>query len=227
MIIFIISLVVFCHATHDERKPWREGKTFLNSTNYNNYLKSYYQKKSQITRRSLGVGASTTRYWDCDQPFCEPGRIPYPHPYRPYRMSDGRIFAHAAASDVILNGHAACEKCYELTYHGNVNIFVVKVDNWCSCDTNEHRVCCEPHFDIAVPGTDWQPASRSNVCTQTDTSILYDKGRQACSHWPWEDGLECCGGVSTDEQLNQACRLFVSTGWNNPQVTYAEVSCPY
>jgi len=139
-------------------------------------------------------------------------------------MSDGRIFAHAAASDVILQGHAACEKCYQLQYNGVT--FVVKVDNWCPCDANPPG-CCEPHFDIAVPGTDYAPASASNVCQQKDPSMRYDKGRQACSHWPWEDSPDCCNSVSTDQQLNEGCRLFVGIGWNNPRVAYAEVSCPY
>lgn len=167
--------------------------------------------------------ASTTRYWDCNQPFCEPGKLPYPHSYRPFKMSDGRIMAHAAASDVILRGHTACEKCYQLQKDGVT--FVVKVDNWCPCDSNPS--CCEPHFDIAVPGMDYAAASASNVCQQKDPSIRYDKGRQACSHWPWEDNSDCCNSVSTDDQLNQACRLFVGTGWNNPRVAYAETSCPY
>lgn len=320
MIIVIISFVALCNATYGERKPWREGKTFLNSTNYNDYLKSYYQKKypsckdqPEFLNETLGGccswdgktcgqttdyckasaanckncngqwinggggggitcgdrcahptdgkcngcsdcswcwpsgsspsdpaaacqcpgsgpgpspsgQASTTRYWDCNQPFCEPGNLPYPHQYRPFKMSDGRIFAHAAASDVILQGHAACEKCYQLQYNGVT--FVVKVDNWCPCDANPPG-CCEPHFDIAVPGTDYAPASASNVCQQKDPSMRYDKGRQACSHWPWEDSADCCNSVSTDQQLNEGCRLFVGIGWNNPRVAYAEVSCPY
>jgi len=168
--------------------------------------------------------ASTTRYWDCNQPFCEPGNLPYPHQYRPFRMSDGRIFAHAAASDAILQGHAACEKCYQLQYSGST--FVVKVDNWCPCDSNPPG-CCEPHFDIAVPGMDYEAVTQSNVCYQSDKSIRMDKGRQSCAHWPWEDGDDCCNSVSTDQSLNDACNLFISTGWDNPRVGFQEVTCPY
>lgn len=173
---------------------------------------------------SGGGDASTTRYWDCNQPFCEPGRLPYPHDYKPFRMDDGRIFAHAAASDPVLQGHTACEKCYELKYGGTT--FVVKVDNWCPCDANPPG-CCEPHFDIAVPGMDYAPASASNVCQSADGTIRYDKGRQSCSHWPWEDGNECCNSVSYDQGLNDACNLFVGIGWDNPRVSFQETSCPY
>lgn len=140
-------------------------------------------------------------------------------------MSDNRVFGHAAASDVILNGHAACEKCYELTYGGQK--MVVKVDNWCPCKDNPPG-CCEPHFDLAVPGTDYAAASAMNVCQQSDPSLRYDKGRQACSHWPWEDNGQCCNSVSTDGQLNAACNLFVNElHWDNPRVNYAETGCPY
>jgi len=170
-----------------------------------------------------GGRAGTTRYWDCNQPFCEPGKIPYPHEYRMFRMSDGRIFGHAAASDVILQGRAACEKCYQLTYGST--IFVVKVDNWCPADSNP--ACKTPHFDLAVPGMDYAPSSASNVCNQVDSSINYPNGRQACSHWPWEDGNGCCFGVSSDDQLNQACNLFVSVGCDNCDVDYKETDCPY
>merc|ERR1719429_864130 len=30
---------------------------------------------------------------------------------------------------------------------------------------------------------------------QSDPSMRYDKGRQACSHWPWEDGPDCCSQI--------------------------------
>lgn len=314
----IVSIaILFITLSHCvEKKPWREGKIFLNSTNYNHYLKTKSQMEMKFVNKTFGGccswdgstcgqttdycndpthcvqdckgqwinggggggitcgnkcahptdgkcngcadcswcwpsgsspsdpsaacqcpgsgpspgpssgQASTTRYWDCNQPFCEPGRLPYPHDYRPFRMSDGRVFAHAAASDAILQGHAACEKCYQLQYNGVT--FVVKVDNWCPCSANPGPGgCCEPHFDIAVPGTDYGPASASNVCQQHDPSIRYDKGRQACSHWPWEDGPDCCNSVSSDNMLNEGCKLFIGIGWNNPRVGYSEVTCPY
>lgn len=138
-------------------------------------------------------------------------------------MSDGRIFGHAAASDVILGGHAACEHCFQLEHAGTT--IVVKVDNWCPCNSNPS--CCSPHFDLAVPGMDYAASSASNVCQQRDGSMDYSKGRQACSHWPYEDNSGCCSHVSSDGQLNQACALFVATGWDNPTVNYKAVSCPY
>lgn len=262
ILLYILLIQIgFSRSTY---KPWREGKTFLNSTNYQDYMVKYgKQNKFPVNKTTGGCcswdgktcgqtstycenqahcvqdcqgqwinggggsgQASTTRYWDCNQPFCEIGRLPYPHMYRPFRMQDGRIFAHAAASDAILQGHAACEKCYQAQYNGIT--FVLKVDNWCPCSANPGPGgCCEPHFDIAVPGTDYAAASASNVCQQSDPSIRYDKGRQSCSHWPWEDNADCCNSVSSDSQLNEGCALFISTGWNNPRVGYSEVSCPY
>jgi len=172
-----------------------------------------------------GGQASTTRYWDCNQPFCEPGNLPYPHTYRMFKMSDGRFFGHAAASDKILQGKAACEHCYETSYGGRR--VVLKVDNWCPCDSNPPG-CCEPHFDIAVPGTDYASASVSNVCQQSDSSIDYSKGRQQCSHWPWEDSSNCCFQVSSDAQLNAACLIMTQDlVWDNPRVNFNEVACPY
>lgn len=172
-----------------------------------------------------GGDASTTRYWDCNQPFCEQGTLPYPHDYRMFKMSDGRYFGHAAASDKILQGKAACEHCYEIQYGGKK--MVVKVDNWCPCDANPPG-CCEPHFDLAVPGTDYAKASASNVCQKYDHSIDYSIGRQRCSHWPWEDAYTCCYGVSSDQKLNTACLMFTQEiDWDNPRVSYKEVGCPY
>jgi len=171
-----------------------------------------------------GHNAGTSRYWDCNQPFCEPGNLPYPHSYRMFTMSDGRVFGHAAASDSILQGHNNCEHCYELTYGGHK--MVVKVDNWCPCNSNPS--CCRDHFDLAVPGTDYAPSSASNVCQQSDRSIDYSKGRQQCSHWPWEDNSSCCNSVSSDQQLNAACRLFTEVlNWDNPDVQYTATGCPY
>jgi len=171
-----------------------------------------------------GHNAGTSRYWDCNQPFCEAGNIPYPHSYRMFTMSDGRVFGHAAASDSILQNGGSCERCYELTYNGKK--VVVKVDNWCPCQSNPS--CCQDHFDLAVPGTDYAPSSASNVCQQRDGTIDYSKGRQQCSHWPWEDNSSCCNSVSSDQQLNAACKLFTEVlDWDNPNVQYTATNCPY
>jgi len=171
-----------------------------------------------------GHSAGTSRYWDCNQPYCEPGRIPYPHSYRMFAMSDGRYFGHAAASDSILQNGGSCEHCYELKYGGKT--VVVKVDNWCPCNSNPS--CCRDHFDLAVPGTDYAPSSASNVCQQKDSSMNYAKGRQNCSKWPWVDNSSCCNNVSSDQQLNAACKLFTETiDWDNVEVNYNQVSCPY
>jgi len=173
---------------------------------------------------AFGGTAGTTRYWDCNQPFCEPGNLPYPHSYRMFKMSDGRYFGHAAASDSILQGNAKCEHCYELSHNGAR--VVVKVDNWCPCNSNPS--CCSDHFDIAVPGTDYGPSSASNVCVQHDPSMDYSTGHQRCSHWPWEVQYTCCYAVSSDPQLNEACLLFThELNWDNPTVNYQEVGCPY
>jgi len=56
----------------------------------------------------------------------------------------------------------------------------------------------------------------------------YSKGRQACSHWPWEDNSSCCNQISSDQQLVAACKLFTEVlNWDNPNVQYTTSSCPY
>lgn len=170
-----------------------------------------------------GGSAGTTRYWDCNQPFCEPGKIPYPHQYAMWKSSDGRIFGHAAAADSILKGKAACEHCYSLTRGGSGQTVVVKVDNWCPCNGNP--ACCQDHFDLAVPGFDYAAASQSNVCQKVDSSIDYSRGKQQCQNWPQES---CnCNAVSSDSRLNSACSIFLGLNWNNPQVSYKEIACPF
>lgn len=169
-----------------------------------------------------GGSAGTTRYWDCNQPFCEPGKIPYPHQYAMWKNSDGRIYGHAAASDSILKGKTSCEHCFELTSGGRATM-VVKIDNWCPCNGNP--VCCQDHFDLAVPGFDWAAASQSNVCQQKDSSIDYSTGHQRCQNWPSE-GCDC-NHVSSDSRLNSACSLFIGWNCNNCQVSYKEVACPF
>jgi len=170
-----------------------------------------------------GGTAGTTRYWDCNQPFCEPGNIPYPHAYRMGWNSDKTvIYGHAAASDSILKGKTACEKCYQLDKSGSTPV-IVKVDNWCPCQYNPS--CCQDHFDLAVPGFDYASSSVSNVCQQHDSSMNYSTGHQACQNWP---GQACiCDDVSTDPGLNDACKIFLTLNWDNPQVNYKAVSCPF
>jgi hypothetical protein len=128
---------------------------------------------------------------------------------------------HAAASDSILKGKQACGKCYQLTKGSQV--VVAKVDNWCPCQYNS--ACCKDHFDLAIPGFDYAPSSAANNCQKTDKSILYYSGHQACMYWP---GQTCdCNKVSTDTHLNDACKVFLSLNWDNPTVSYQEVTCPF
>jgi hypothetical protein len=171
--------------------------------------------------------ATTTRYWDCNQPYCEPGKLPYPHSYAMQTCNGcangATIFGTAAASDSILQGNAACEKCYVLQKSGTPSV-IVKVNNWCPCQYNPS--CCSDHFDIAVPGFDWAAGSVSNVCQQSDPTINYAGGHQQCQNW-YLGGPPCdCSSVSTDPVLQKGCSLFMSLQWDNPSVQYQEVTCP-
>lgn len=184
--------------------------------------------------------ATTTRYWDCSKPHCawapnwkNKGDQTSPffnHNYAFQRCTNcplgAKYFGTAAASSIILGGagsHAACGKCYALRARGaKTASLIVQVNNWCP----EGNAVCngKRHFDIAVPGFDWNEASISNTCKQADKSILYYNGEQACMRSAVKS---CnCARVSSDKRLVEGCRLFVELGWNNQAVDYAPVACP-
>jgi len=174
--------------------------------------------------------ATTTRYWDCNVPYCEPNNSPYPHSYAmKAAVNDPNgaiIYGTAAASDSILQGKAACGKCFLLKASNTASPkIVVKVNNWCPCQYNPS--CCSDHFDITVPGFDWAAGSVSNVCSQKDKSINYvgSPPHQVCQNWYL--GQPCnCKSVSSDPLLQAGCNLFLSLKWDNPSVDYQEVACP-
>ena len=171
--------------------------------------------------------ASTTRYWDCAGAFCQPSLPkPYPHNRRPYRSADGRIFVHAAASDSILQGRAACDHCYEMTRPDKPGLpkVVVHVDNWCPCQYNPS--CCKDHFDIAAPGFDYPSASvYSRTCGQTDPAIKLPGGHQACAYG---SPSQCdCNQVSSDPALVDGCNVFKALECDNCVYNYNEIPCPF
>eukprot|EP00927_Polykrikos_kofoidii_P086982 TRINITY_DN9906_c0_g1_i3.p1 TRINITY_DN9906_c0_g1~~TRINITY_DN9906_c0_g1_i3.p1 ORF type:complete len:283 (-),score=45.31 TRINITY_DN9906_c0_g1_i3:45-893(-) len=167
--------------------------------------------------------ATTSRYWDCRAPSCDPGAKMYPLASVPYQMFDWRTLVHAVVSEHIVKGNP-CGQCFELAKDGA--IVVAKVDGTCTC--KEDPACCSPHFKLAVPGMGAGP-NASDACASPETTIRYvgeDKKRQACSEWPSKDGSDCCTKVSTDWLLGSACTTFVSLNWDRPEVNFYEIPCP-
>merc|ERR1712226_1545918 len=82
-----------------------------------------------------------------------------------------------------------------------------------------------PHFDIAVPGFDWGPASVSNVCQTSPRNCDPGVNSGICSHG--SIGACNCNSVSSDPVLQQGCRLFQQLPWgDNPNVQMQDTSCP-
>jgi len=183
--------------------------------------------------------AGTTRYWDCSKPHCawknippnnHASELPFRHEYAFKRCNNcamgAKYFGTAAAATSIMGGDqnsAACGKCYALRSLGSSEVkLVLQVNNLCPGNSNPS--CRRDHFDIAVPGFDWNDASVSNTCRQNDPALLYRGNEQACMRSPVKS---CnCDAVSSDPVLVEGCKLFVELGWDNQEVEYTEVNCP-
>lgn len=100
---------------------------------------------------------------------------------------------------------------------------IVKVNNQCPGQYNPS--CTGPHFDIAVPGFDWGPASVSNVCQTAPRNCDPGVNSGVCSHGSISS---CnCNSVSSDGVLQEGCRQFQQLAWgDNPDVQMQEMSCP-
>eukprot|EP00927_Polykrikos_kofoidii_P086983 TRINITY_DN9906_c0_g1_i4.p1 TRINITY_DN9906_c0_g1~~TRINITY_DN9906_c0_g1_i4.p1 ORF type:complete len:281 (-),score=32.95 TRINITY_DN9906_c0_g1_i4:17-859(-) len=180
-------------------------------------LASLHQQRATMST------ATTSRYWDCRAPSCDPSATMYPLVNVPYQMFDWRTLVHAVVSEDIVKGNL-CGRCFELAKDGV--IVVAKVDGTCTC--KEDSACCSPHFKLAVPGMGSGP-NASDACAPPETTITYvgeDQKRQACSEWPSKDGNDCCKHVSTDWLMVSACTTFVSLNWDRPEVNFYEIPCP-
>jgi hypothetical protein len=183
--------------------------------------------------------AGTTRYWDCSKPHCawknippntHSSELPFRHEYAFKRCNNcpmgAKYFGTAAASTGIMGGDQnslACGKCYALRAVGSTTVsLILQANNLCPGSSNPS--CTRDHFDIAVPGFDWNAASVSNTCRQTDPQVLYNGNEQPCMRSPVKS---CnCDRVSSDPVLVEGCKLFVELGWDNQEVEYQQVACP-
>lgn len=100
---------------------------------------------------------------------------------------------------------------------------IVKVNNQCPGQYNP--TCKAAHFDIAVPGFDFGPASVSNVCQTSPRNCDPGVNSGVCSHGSISS---CnCNAVSGDGVLQEGCRIFQRLPWgDNPQVSMVETGCP-
>jgi len=188
-----------------------------------------------------GGSAGTTRYWDCSGGACggewqgscpNPGcQFPWgspkcmPHYAAPRAISHpsgATVFATAAAGDPLWQNGAGCGKCYLLTAPAGGKM-IVKVNNQCPGQYNP--TCTGPHFDIAVPGFDYGPATVSNVCQTSPRNCDPGVNSGVCAYGAISS---CnCNAVSSDPVLQQGCRLFQQLPWgDNPQVQMQETGCP-
>jgi len=200
------------------------------------------------SNKVLGNGvATTTRYWDCSGGACGCGYLgddnqpahcfsnamfvaPNNNPY-------GAIFYGTAAGSRALFGEGSpsrdflgpgCGSCYKLTGTSNVNqagvesTIVVKIANLCP---EGNSVCSggKVHFDIAAPGFDFAASSLSNTCNSRNVDEAF--GFNLCGNtWPAQD---CNCGVFNDPVLEAGCNNFKSLNWDNVQVSYESVVCPF
>lgn len=124
-----------------------------------------------------------------------------------------------------------CGRCWKVTGTANIpgydtsttTTVVLKGVNLCPADSNSYW--CgngKVHFDIAAPGFDVLQYSASNTCQDREPAEI--NGFTACEGWP---GQICDCGKFNDPVLKAGCENFISLMWDNAQVAYEEVSCPY
>ncbi len=83
------------------------------------------------------------------------------------------------------------------------------------------------HFDIAAPGFDFTQNSQYQRCVQLESDLAPALGN--CEYWmihSTNPNENCDCNAITDPTLRDGCLYFLSLKWNNPVVSYEEVSCP-
>ncbi|KAL7515922.1 hypothetical protein ACHAWX_000991 [Stephanocyclus meneghinianus] len=126
---------------------------------------------------------------------------------------------------------SGCGKCWKVTatsnvpgYSGVTSTLVLKGSNFCP---NENPKCAAgPHFDIAAPGFDVLQFSLANTCPEREPEEA--AGFAACGSWLINDQNvdNCDCGRFISPVLRKGCENFFSLKWDNPTVTYEEVTCP-
>ena len=194
--------------------------------------------------------ATTTRYWDCNggscgcayQPFagleshCYSNAMFHAPEGNPY---GAKFYGTAAVSEALGGGNwfldeggvEGCGKCWKVAGTSNVpgtpvetTTLVLRGANFCP---EENPACANgiAHFDIAAPGFDFLGASLSNTCASREPEEL--EGFQSCGLWKIDANAGCDCSKFRNEVLRAGCENFLSLGWDNPTVTYEELSeCP-
>jgi hypothetical protein len=136
--------------------------------------------------------------------------------------SGATVFATAAAGDPLWANGEGCGKCYLLTAPAGGKM-IVKINNQCPGSSNP--TCRGNHFDVAVPGFDYGPASQSNVCQTAPQNCDPSVNSGVCANGAI-DACDC-SSVGSDPLLQEGCRLFQALPWgDNPDVQFEETSCP-
>jgi hypothetical protein len=150
-----------------------------------------------------------------------------------------KYYGTAAVSPALFNQNdhsvtwlgEGCGRCWKVTGTANIpgydtsttTTIVLKGVNLCPADSNSYW--CgngKVHFDIAAPGFDVLQYSASNTCQDREPAEI--NGFTACEGWP---GQSCDCGKFNDPVLKAGCENFISLMWDNAQVAYEEVPCPY
>ena len=154
---------------------------------------------------------------------------------------NAKYYGTAAISEALGGGYwlaQGCGKCWKVTGTSNIigydttttTTIVLKGANFCppsnaACSTGK------PHFDIAAPGFDYMGSSLSNTCAQVEPNEL--SGLTSCNNWMISSGTDpndsstCDCTKFTNPTLRAGCHNFQSLYWNNPTVSYEELTdCP-
>mmetsp|Transcript_12478 Transcript_12478/g.19741 ORF Transcript_12478/g.19741 Transcript_12478/m.19741 type:complete len:406 (-) Transcript_12478:252-1469(-) len=199
---------------------------------------------------SSALTATTTRYWDCSGGACACSYIPtglstnepsHCHSNAmfaaPTGNPHGATYYGAAAISATLGGGnwmaEGCGKCWKVTgtsnargYEGETSTLVLKGTNFCP-DVNP--LCgAGAHFDIAVPGFDVLAYSFAHECPTREPEEA--EGFAACGTWLIDNNdpdTNCDCSLFKSPTLRAGCENFYSLKWDNPTVTYEELtSCP-
>mmetsp|Transcript_28535 Transcript_28535/g.61323 ORF Transcript_28535/g.61323 Transcript_28535/m.61323 type:complete len:465 (-) Transcript_28535:226-1620(-) len=194
--------------------------------------------------------ATTTRYWDCSGGACACSYIPtglttnepsHCHSNAMFAAPSGNPYGAtyygAAAISATLGGGnwmaEGCGKCWKVTgtsnalgYEGDTSTLVLKGTNFCP---DGNPMCrAGAHFDIAAPGFDVLAYSFAHECPTREPEEA--EGFAACGTWLIDDNdpdTNCDCSLFKSPTLRAGCENFYSLKWDNPTVTYEELtSCP-
>ena len=205
-------------------------------------------KYALLAALAVADRGTTTRYWDCGGGACGCGFGNGADPTHchanalfkaPANNAYGATYYGGAAISQALGGgdwmSSGCGKCWKLTgtsnisgHSGKTTTIVLKGTNYCP---PSNPVCANgaKHFDIAAPGFDYPGASIWNSCASKEADQAMH-APQICGYWMInsqnpDDNCNCY--AINDPVLREGCLNFKSLYWNNPDVDFYEVDCPY